>query len=212
MHAALGDVHRLAVVEELALADRTPSELAAMLGIESNLLAHHLKVLLDVGLVERLVSDGDKRRRYVRLRRCDVMNAGRILTAGNVVFVCTRNSARSQLAAALWNAEHPVRATSGGTEPAEHVHPKAVEVGTAAGIDLRGAVPRRLADLEVEPDLVITVCDRAHETLGRGARRQLHWSLPDPARDGRRQAFELTVRRLIDRIGAVGPAVRPISP
>src|ERR1700730_7317217 len=45
LHAALGDPHRLAIVDELALSDRAPSELAAMLGIDSNLLAHHLGVL-----------------------------------------------------------------------------------------------------------------------------------------------------------------------
>ena len=208
---ALGDPHRLAIVETLALSDRAPSELSATLGIDSNLLAHHLKVLEDVGLVERFVSDGDRRRRYVRLRTASA--AGLVepeqVTAANVVFVCTRNSARSQLAAALWNRSHAVPATSAGTHPAGRVHPAAVQAGAAVGVDLREAVPRDIEDLGVEPDLVITVCDRAHEELGDSRWRQLHWSLPDPARDGRRRAFDSTVRGLLRRMSAVGPAVRP---
>ena len=67
-YAALGDPHRLAIVEELVLSDRAPSELGERFGLESNLLAHHLRVLEAVGLIERVTSDGDRRRRYLRLR------------------------------------------------------------------------------------------------------------------------------------------------
>jgi protein-tyrosine-phosphatase/DNA-binding HxlR family transcriptional regulator len=211
VHAALGDPHRLAIVEELAVSDRAPSELGERLGLESNLLAHHFRVLEEVGLVERVVSDGDRRRRYLRLRSTEVI--GRVapasIAARNVVFVCTHNSARSQLAAALWNLTHPVAATSAGTHAGARVHPQAVLAGSAAGVDLAHAVPRALSELGVEPDLVITVCDRAHEELVGAGCQQLHWSMPDPARDGRRRMFDATVRRLLDRIGAVGPAVTP---
>jgi ArsR family transcriptional regulator, arsenate/arsenite/antimonite-responsive transcriptional repressor / arsenate reductase (thioredoxin) len=209
VHAALGDPHRLAIVEELALSDRAPSELGERLGIDSNLLAHHVGVLEEVGLVERAVSDGDRRRRYVRLRAADVAGfaGSSAIAARNVVFVCTHNSARSQLAAALWNVTHPVRATSAGTHPGSRVHPNAVLAGAAAGVDLRDAVPRPLSDLDVEPDLVITVCDRAHEELAGARWRELHWSVPDPSRDGRRRVFDTTVARLVDRIARVAPAV-----
>ena len=211
VHAALGDPHRLAIVEELALSDRSPSELADRLGIESNLLAHHMKVLEDVRLVERVVSRGDRRRRYLRLRAADITlyAAAEPIRARNVVFVCTHNSARSQLAAALSNAIHPVPATRTGTQPAERVHPQALEAGARAGVDLRAAVPRALNDLDVDPDLVITVCDRAHEELVALGGKELHWSVPDPARDGRRTVFDATVHRLRDRIRAVAPAVIP---
>lgn len=212
MHAALGDAQRLAIVEDLALSDRAPSELGELLGIESNLLAHHLRVLQDVDLIDRAVSDGDRRRRYLRLRMpVTALVAPAPITVRNVVFVCTRNSARSQLAAALWNATHPVPATSAGTHPADSVHPNAVIAGAAAGIDLRRARPRSLDALEAEPDLVITVCDLAHEELAHTTPRNLHWSLPDPAGDGRRSVFDATVRRLRNRIELVGPLVIPAA-
>ena len=67
-YAALGDPIRLAIVDELVRSDRSPSELRLRLGIESNLLAHHLDVLDDAGLIARNRSSGDGRRRYVHLR------------------------------------------------------------------------------------------------------------------------------------------------
>jgi ArsR family transcriptional regulator, arsenate/arsenite/antimonite-responsive transcriptional repressor / arsenate reductase (thioredoxin) len=210
-YAALGDPYRLAVMDELAVSDRAPSELGVRLGLPSNLLAHHLGVLERVGLIERLVSDGDRRRRYLRLTPAGLSITGGLepIPARNVVFVCTANSARSQLAAVLWNRVHPVPAVSAGTDPAARVHPKAVVAGTHAGVDLAAAAPRSLDELDVTPDLVITVCDRAHETLAPAGWRELHWSLPDPARDGRRAAFEATVQRLCDRIERVAPMVQP---
>jgi ArsR family transcriptional regulator, arsenate/arsenite/antimonite-responsive transcriptional repressor / arsenate reductase (thioredoxin) len=212
--AALGDPHRLAIVEELAVADRAPSELGSRMDIESNLLAHHIAILERAGLLERVVSDGDRRRRYLRLTADGAVWIGGVasISASSIVFVCTHNSARSQLAAALWNRVHPVPATSAGTHPAPQVHPKAVLAGAAVGVDLAGATPRALAGLEVHPDLVITVCDVAHEELAPTLRRELHWSLPDPARDGRRAAFDATVQRLQHRIERVAPAVQRAHP
>src|ERR687891_1177348 len=67
IHAALGEPARLAIVEALRLSDQSPSSLPEWLGIDSNLLAHHLDVLEGVGLIERIPSSGDRRRRYVRL-------------------------------------------------------------------------------------------------------------------------------------------------
>jgi protein-tyrosine-phosphatase len=211
VHAALGDPHRLAIVEALARSDRSPSELADHLGIGWNLLAHHVKVLEDVGLVEGAASGGDRRRRYLRLRATEIQPfaAAEPIRARNVVFVCTHNSARSQLAVAIWNQRHAVPATSAGTQPAERVHPQAVAAGARAGLDLRTAQPRSIVELDVDPDLVITVCDRAHEELAGWSRKVLHWSVPDPARDGRRTVFDATVRRLIERIAIVAPTVLP---
>ncbi|HKX71485.1 MAG TPA: helix-turn-helix domain-containing protein, partial [Acidimicrobiales bacterium] len=68
VHAALGEPLRLAIIDELSSSDRAPSDLAARFGLAGNLLAHHLHVLERVGLIERVVSAGDRRRRYVRLR------------------------------------------------------------------------------------------------------------------------------------------------
>src|ERR671918_1973250 len=59
IHRALADPHRLEIVDELAMSDRSPSELGASLGIGSNLLAHHLRVLEEAGGVERLAPAGE---------------------------------------------------------------------------------------------------------------------------------------------------------
>ena len=95
---------RLAIVDELTVSDRAPVELRHRLGIESNLLAHHLDVLERVGLVERSRSSGDGRRRYVHLRAeaLDGLAPTTPVELGEALFVCTANSARSQLAAAVW--------------------------------------------------------------------------------------------------------------
>ena len=67
LHAALGDPGRLTIVDTLAWGEASPGELAARLGMTSNLLAHHLRVLEEVGLVTRHRSEGDRRRSYVAL-------------------------------------------------------------------------------------------------------------------------------------------------
>lgn len=209
VHAALGDPVRLAMVEELLAADRTASELRHRFGIESNLAAHHIGVLEAVGLVERSPSEGDRRRRYLRLRD-DVgflVLPTSTITASSILFVCSRNSARSQLAAALWNRVHEVPATSAGTAPADRVHPRAVEVAARVGVDLGRAEPRSLHDLATPPDLVVTVCDRAHEDLRSSGWRELHWSTPDPAAIGRPSAFDAALRSLERRVARVAPLV-----
>ena len=212
IHAALADGNRLAIVDELALSDRSPSELRRRFAIESNLLAHHVGVLERAGLVERVASDGDRRRRYLRLvpdalgLACE---PGTCLTANGVLFVCTANSARSQLAAALWNAGHDVVAGSAGTKPAPRVHPGAVRAAARAGLDLGDARPRSLADLGELPDLVVTVCDRAHEELASfaSAGPVLHWSIPDPADGGHAADFDAALERLSARVDALAPRV-----
>lgn len=203
LHAALGEPVRLAIVEDLATSDRSPKELAARFSIPTNLLAHHLDVLQDVGLVERFVSAGDRRRRYVRLVRGPLARLGLATArpAGEVLFVCSHNSARSQLAAAMWNARTGGPASSAGTHPADRVHPGAVAAAARAGLDLSNATPR-LLDHDERADLVVTVCDRAHEDLDPEP-GWWHWSLPDPVDDGRAAAFDAVVVHLDDRIRAV---------
>jgi protein-tyrosine-phosphatase/DNA-binding transcriptional ArsR family regulator len=203
-HAALGDPTRLAIVDELAVADRAPSELALLAGLSSNLLAHHLDVLEDVGLISRTRSSGDGRRRYVHLRPAALarLSPGRAVAAGPPLFVCTRNSARSQLAAALWHAMAGEAASSAGTHPADTVHRGALAAARRAGLDVTGATPRALPDVAKLPPLVITVCDRAHEELA-GAPSWLHWSVPDPVPVGTAAAFDATIAELRGRIGVL---------
>ena len=67
MHAALADPARLQITDTLGHGDASPTELAAMLAMPSNLLAHHLHVLEQAGLITRRRSEGDRRRSYLQL-------------------------------------------------------------------------------------------------------------------------------------------------
>jgi protein-tyrosine-phosphatase/DNA-binding HxlR family transcriptional regulator len=202
--ACLGDPLRLAICDELAVSDRSPSELGRIVGLQSPLLAHHLEALETAGLIVRSHSRGDGRRRYIRLVHERITHLGSMvgadrLRARRALFVCTHNSARSPLAAALWRRETGEPAESAGTEPAATVHPGARAAAERAGLDLGDAVPRSLDDVRRVPKLVITVCDRAHEEL-HPEPSWLHWSIPDPADDGGPAAFDAAVDELRDRI------------
>jgi protein-tyrosine-phosphatase/DNA-binding MarR family transcriptional regulator len=213
IHAALGDEHRLAIVDLLVASDRAPSELARTLGIESNLLAHHLDILEQAGIVTRTRSQGDRRRRYLRLNR-DLLDAAamsRPLHAGALLFVCTGNSARSQFAAALWNQASEATAGSAGTHPAKRIHPQAVAIARRHGFDLSRAQPRPLDEVTTAPDLVVTVCDRAYEELGRIEAPILHWSIPDPAETGTPSAFEAAFKAIQERVAGLAPLVATAS-
>lgn len=204
-HAALGDPVRLAIVDELCVSDRMPSELQVLVELPSNLLAHHLDVLERVGLITRTRSSGDGRRRYVHLNRDALagLAPSASLPVGPALFVCTHNSARSQVAAALWHQLTGAEATSAGTHPAERVHRGAVAAARRAGLDLRGATPRHLDELDVRPGLVVTVCDRAHEEEGVAEGGWVHWSVPDPVPVGTPAAFDATVVELRERISSL---------
>jgi ArsR family transcriptional regulator, arsenate/arsenite/antimonite-responsive transcriptional repressor / arsenate reductase (thioredoxin) len=200
-HAALGDPVRLAIVDELTASDRAPVELQHLVEVPSNLLAHHLDVLEEVGLISRSRSSGDGRRRYVHLHRdaLAALTPGARSPAQRALFVCTRNSARSQLAAALWTRLTNHAADSAGTHPAERVHPGAISAGRRAGLDLTRTHPKQLDQLRRRPALVVTVCDRAHEELDPDP-AWLHWSIPDPVPTATRAAFDATVAELRTRI------------
>lgn len=203
LHAALGEPVRLAVVDALIVSDRSPKELADHLELPTNLLAHHLDVLQAAGIVERCASTGDRRRRYVRLvpRPLDELAIRSPCRPDRrVVFVCSQNSARSQLAAALWSARTGADASSAGTHPARRVHPGAMAAARRAGLDLSGATPTGL-DPSALDDFVVTVCDRAHEELDVQP-SWWHWSIPDPVRAATADAFDATVSELDERISA----------
>jgi protein-tyrosine-phosphatase/DNA-binding HxlR family transcriptional regulator len=214
VHAALADAHRVAIVDELHASDRSPSELCEQLNIPSNLLAHHLGVLDDAGLIERHESHGDGRRRYLRLRAgvLEGLVPAVRYRAAEILFVCTANSARSQLAAALWNAHHPIPAGSAGTVPADRVHPGAVRAARRLGLDIKGAVPRALGSFDPGAELiVVTVCDRAHEDLAKTmSHRPIHWSIADPAAAGDSDAFDRSAREIAVRIDSFASQVVPV--
>jgi protein-tyrosine-phosphatase len=212
MHAALGDPHRLAIVDALALSDRTPRELADLVDVPSNLLAHHLGVLSEAGLIERRVSAGDRRRRYVVLRPealDGLLPAAAATPQGIVLFVCTHNSARSQVAAALWRARTGEPAESAGRDPAPRVHPLAVRAARRLGLDLSDASPRGYEAVGIHPALVVSVCDRAREGGIPFEAPALHWSVADPVVDGRQASFTRAfaeISRRVDRLAAARPA------
>jgi protein-tyrosine-phosphatase len=209
VHAALGEPSRLAIVDRLALGDVSPGELAETFGMPTNLLAHHLRVLEQAGVVRRVRSEGDHRRVYVQLVDEVVATAAPNITrpATRVVFVCTHNSARSQFAAAAWRRASRVPATSAGTHPADRVHPRALVVGRRHGLPL-GRSRTAHADAVLRPDdLVVAVCDNAHEELGARASGRLHWSVPDPVRVGTDDAFEHALALIEARVSRLSPAV-----
>lgn len=201
-HAALGDPVRLAIVDELALSDRAPVELRRLVGLESNLLAHHLDVLESVAMINRSRSSGDGRRRYVHLLRDSLRDLvpGRRVEPARALFVCTRNSARSQLAAALWRSITGAPAESAGTHPADRVHPGAIAAAKRVGLDIAGSTPRTLDAVVKLPGIVVTVCDQAHEELASDD-TWLHWSVPDPVTEGNRRSFDAALAELRERIG-----------
>lgn len=207
-HAAFADAARLRMVDLLTVGDRSPTELRERLALPSNLVAHHLNVLERAGIITRVRSEGDGRRSYVRLDAGALpdLDPQRAISVPRIVFVCTANSARSQLAKAIWGTVSSVPAVSGGTHPADGVAPGAASVASRHGLDLRGATPTLVDDLVAADDLVVTVCDRAHEEYA--VTEALHWSVPDPVRVGTDAAFEAAFTEIEHRVAALAPRVR----
>src|SRR5664280_49914 len=209
-YAALGEPVRLAIIDHLTLGDASPGELGSVVDLPTNLLAHHLRVLLEAGLIRRVRSEGDRRRSYVQLRWDDAVVAWLLSawvtcpngTVQRVMFDCTHNSIRSQLAAAAWARATPFPVACAGTHPAERVHPRT----------------HRLVDVALPGDLIVAVCDNAHEELvaappspareaslpsraGQAVGRAwLPWAVPDPARLDTDEAFETAYLDLSHRI------------
>ena len=141
-----------------------------------------------------------------------------------LLFLCTGNSARSQMAEAILNAKGKgrVEAASAGSRPAARVNPYAIETLREFGIPWAGHPPRSVEGLAGEHwDYVITVCDRAKEAcpIFPGQPMLAHWSIPDPAeitgddavkRAAFRDAF-LNLSHRIDLLLAL-PALAPRSP
>ena len=127
-----------------------------------------------------------------------------------LLFLCTGNSARSQMAEALlnWKGRGRFRAESAGSHPADRVNPHAIETLRDYDVPWAGHAPRGIDGLEREPwDFVITVCDRAKEScpIFPGQPILAHWGMPDPGdvagdEAAQRQAFEAAFLLLSRRI------------
>lgn len=215
MHAALGEPVRLAIASCLAVTDVSPGQLSATLGLSTNLLAHHLGVLEGAGLIRRVRSEGDRRRTYVQLVLDDpVVTAfvpplmGDLRPTSRVVFVCTHNSARSQLAAAAWASVSDVPCASAGTRPARRPHPRAVAAGRRHGLRIGRARTAHVHDVLRSGDLVVTVCDNAFEGLP-VATGSLHWAVADPVPADTDDAFETAYGHVSTRVARLALALHP---
>jgi ArsR family transcriptional regulator len=197
----LADDTRWRLIKELRRSDRQAGELVAQLQLPQNLVSYHLGLLRDAGLVQIRRSDADARAVYYHLD-VTALQAGfqqidadiqlsetplyRPALQATVVFLCTGNSARSQMAEGWLRhlSSGGVSVRSAGTQP-RSLHPLAVQVMAEAGIDIGYQHAKGLDTLAgVEPDVVVTVCDLAREQCPDWPRDpwQLHWSVPDPVR------------------------------
>lgn len=239
---------RWRLLSDLARSDRTVHELTGLVGEPQNLVSYHLGKLREAGLVSARRSSADRRDAYyaVALGRFGEMLAatGEALHPGlrltpepqtaatpevvtaRVLFLCTGNSARSQMAEALARVRSGglVEAHSAGSHP-KPLHPNAVRVMRERhGIDLAGRRSKHLsAFVEQRFDRVISLCDRVREVCPEfpGRPETAHWSIADPAAghtDGDDEAsypaFRQTADELESRIGfllaALGVPATPV--
>jgi ArsR family transcriptional regulator, arsenate/arsenite/antimonite-responsive transcriptional repressor / arsenate reductase (thioredoxin) len=205
VHAALADPARLRITDALCDGDASPKQLGAMLAMPSNLLAHHLRVLEQAGIVTRRRSDGDRRRSYLQLIPgvLESLAGSAARTAQRVLFVCTANSARSHLAAALWRQASGIPVASAGTHPAAAIDPGAIAAAARHGLPLPHRRPSHIAEVRHDDDLVVTVCDLAYEELGDLV--AVHWSVPDPVPAGDPGSFDAALAELGHRVERFAP-------
>jgi arsenate reductase len=125
-----------------------------------------------------------------------------------VLFLCTGNSCRSQMAEGWLRALGGKRfdVFSAGTRPSGEVHRLAIKAMNEAGVDISGHLSKHVDEFEGQKfDFVITVCNNAREScpVFPGAKHQLHWSFHDPAAAvGAEEQKMFTFRRVRDEIRA----------
>jgi protein-tyrosine-phosphatase/DNA-binding transcriptional ArsR family regulator len=227
------DPVRWRLLSELARSDRRVRELCGLVERPQSLVSYHLGRLRSEGVVSSRRSAADGRDSYYTL---DLVRCGELLASGGeslhpalrlaaapprqwdrasrsgrprVLFLCTGNSARSQIAEALVEevTGGAVEARSAGSRP-KPLHPNAVRVMRERGIDLTGRRSKHLSEFaEVRFDYVISLCDRVREVCPEfpGHPDLVHWSIPDPAREGSTDAetypaFQRTASALAARI------------
>ncbi len=203
----VGHPQRWQLLAELARSDRRVGELTELCGKQQNLVSYHLGELRRAGLVSSRRSSADRRDTYYRVdvARCTELlcGVGAALQPGlrlgplpaneasirepapRVLFLCTGNSARSQMAEALLQERSggAVEACSAGSHP-KTLHPDAVRVMAERGIDISGRATKHLDQFVGNRfDRVITLCDKVREICPElpGRPATSHWSMPDPA-------------------------------
>lgn len=225
---------RWRLLGELTRSDRAVRELTGLLGEPQSLVSYHLAHLRKGELVRMRRSSADRRDSYytIDLARCgELLDAAgtalhpglRFMTSATaepatprsskrrprVLFLCTGNGTRSQIAEALLESlsDGMVEVVSAGSCP-KPVHPNAVRVLRDRGIDISARRSKHLDGFTRRRfDFVITLCDRVREVCPEfpGPLEAIHWSIPDPALEGETEgasypAFERTARELETRI------------
>ena len=210
LHAALSDPARLLITDTLLAGDASPLSWRRMLAMPSNLLAHHLHVLEQAGMITRRRSEGDRRRSYLQLipGALDPLAAPPARAAVRVLFVCTANSARSHLAAALWRRASTVPAASAGTHPGAAIDPGAIAAAFATVCRCACCGPGTWASPGRGGS--------GGHGLRPGPRRTrrpavVHWSVPDPVPAGDPASFDTAVADLTDRVGRLAPRLAAVS-
>src|SRR3954447_10618680 len=213
---------RWRLLSELSRSDRRVGELCELAGRRQSLVSYHLRQLRDGGVVSARRSAAGARDSYyvLDLGRCRELlaSAGGALHPGlaasasrravpeaSVLFLCTGNSSRSQMAEALY----PGEAASAGSHP-KPLHPHAVRVMRDRGIDICARRSKHLSEFPGRRfDYVISLCDRVREVCPEfpGAPEAVHWSIADPAREDTLPAFERTAAELETRIGFLTEAI-----
>ena len=228
---------RWSIVHALARGDYRVQDLVGELGEAANLVSYHVGQLRKQQLIHERRSDADGRDTYYQLDierlhglyqaaglalHPHVLGSPALDVAQNhrrvrVLFLCTHNSARSQLAEALARAQGlgRIEAFSAGSAPTQ-VHPAVERVLASCGVDASGLRSKDVQELAGQHfDYVVTVCDRVREICPSfPGSAQIHWSIADPAgiedaAEGQDRAFERTLRELNRRIaqfaeGALG--------
>jgi len=213
---------RWQLLQELGASDRAVWELTELLAEPQNLVSYHLRQLREGGLVTARRSSADGRDTYYAIDRAACERGlqaaggelmGRVVPTRSrrtrLLFLCTGNSARSQMAEALIeDASHGViTAVSAGSHP-KPLHANAVRVMKRRGIDISQNRTKHFDEYAGQRfDMVITLCDRVREVCPEFPSQPelVHWSIPDPALDGTMKAFERTATELETRIGYLLP-------
>lgn len=226
------DPVRWRLLRELAFSDRRVGELADRVAQPQNLVSYHLGQLRSAGIVRSRRSQADGRDAYYALDlvRCRELlaHSGAALHPGlalsplgepgpqsdrrrraRVLFLCTGNSARSQIAEALVMhlAAAEVQSFSAGSHP-KPLHRNGVRVMSERGIDIAAARSKPITEFDGQRfDYVVSLCDRVREVCPDfpDHPRMIHWSIPDPAREGNTDeealpAFERTAAELAERV------------
>jgi protein-tyrosine-phosphatase/DNA-binding transcriptional ArsR family regulator len=229
----VAEPHRWRLLRELTQSDRRVGELTEVLAEPQNLVSYHLAELRRAGLVSARRSSADRRDNYYRVElqrfgellcfaggalqpglRLALLPPDRLENRGGraprVLFLCTGNSARSQMAEALLEtlSGQRIRARSAGSHP-KPLHPNAVGVMAERGIDISGRPTKRMSRfLGARFDRVITLCDKVREVCPEfpGQPATAHWSMADPAAEGDTDeetypVFQQTADELTNRIG-----------